>query len=194
MEPNLISALVAALANTSLAPLAVYAPLVVTVAAVLAAILPQPTSDSPWQPARRLIDLLAMNVGAAKNASNAGAVTSTSTVMGLFISCALASLAGCSAAQNAQVVANLQNVNTVAVQDARLFCAVATPAGPVVVAVANAAGAPVIATGTAQIVVNSACAAVNGIPVIAPPVGSPVATVAALVAPNTPTAAPATSH
>ena len=194
MEPNPISALVAALAGTSLAPLAVYAPLIVTCAAILAAILPQPVAGSPWKPARRLLDLLAMNIGAAKNISAPGAPPTSLTTGALFIAFAVASLAGCSATQNAQVVADIQTANTVAIQDARLFCAVATPAGPVVVAVANAAGAPVIATGTAQVVVNAACAAANGIPVVPPPVGSTVATVAAVVAPGTPTVAPVTAH
>ena len=68
MEPSLFSVLVAALANTGLAPLAVYAPITVAVAAILAAILPQPAPDSPWLPARKLLDLVALNVGSAKNA------------------------------------------------------------------------------------------------------------------------------
>ena len=74
MENSPITALVAALAGTPLAPLSVYVPLVIAIAAVLAAILPRPPAGSPWCPARQLLDLLAFNVGAAKNApTNSGA-------------------------------------------------------------------------------------------------------------------------
>jgi hypothetical protein len=69
MESSPIAALVAALSGTPLAPLAVYAPLVIAVAAVLAAILPTPGTGSPWLPVRKLLDLLAFNVGSARNAS-----------------------------------------------------------------------------------------------------------------------------
>ena len=67
MDPNPFAALIAALSGTALAPLAVYVPLLVAVAAMLAAVLPQPAPDSPWVPLRKLLDLAAMNVGAAKN-------------------------------------------------------------------------------------------------------------------------------
>jgi hypothetical protein len=67
METNAIPALAAALAGTPLAPLALYLPLAIAIAAVLAAILPIPAPDSPWQPLRKLLDLLAMNIGAARN-------------------------------------------------------------------------------------------------------------------------------
>ncbi len=67
MESSPIAALVTALAGTPLAPLAVYLPLVIAVSAVLAAILPTPASGSPWLPARKLLDLLAFNVGSARN-------------------------------------------------------------------------------------------------------------------------------
>ncbi len=194
MESNPILALVTALADTRLAPFAVYAPLIVSLAALLAAILPQPAEGSPWKPARRLLDLLAMNVGSAKNSVSTSDVIRTPTTINILLISALASLAACSSAQNDKVMADIQKANTVAVQDARLFCAVATPAGPVVVAVANAAGAPVIATGTAAAVVAAACAAANGIPVVPPPVGSNVATVAAVVAPDTPTSMPVLAH
>jgi hypothetical protein len=70
---NPIAALITALAGTPLAPVAVYAPLVIAVSAVLAAILPQPVAGSPWAPARKLLDLLALNVGSARNAPKAEA-------------------------------------------------------------------------------------------------------------------------
>ena len=68
MESNGVIALVAALSNTPLAPLVVYIPLALAVAAVLAAVLPHPEPSSPWAPARAALDALAMNFGNAKNA------------------------------------------------------------------------------------------------------------------------------
>ena len=67
MQANAIPALLSAVAGTPLAPFAVYLPFVIAISAVLAAILPVPAADSRWMPARKLLDLLAMNVGSAKN-------------------------------------------------------------------------------------------------------------------------------
>ena len=106
----------------------------------------------------------------------------------LLIGTAFALAACTTPAQQAQIATAVQNANTVALQDARLFCAVATPTGPLVIAVANAAGAPVIATGTAKAVVDASCAAVNGIPTSPPTVGTTVPTVAAPVPATAPTA------
>jgi hypothetical protein len=189
METNPIPALMSALAAAGLGKIVMYAPVVVAVAAVLAATLPQPAANSPWRSARRLLDLLAMNVGAAKNASSgAGGASPPISVIAMFCLGALG-LSACSAPQiaaaNATAVADVQAVNAVVVQDARLFCAVATPTGPLVVAVANAAGAPIIATGAAQAAVNTACAAANGIPVSPPAVGTSVPTVTTTIAPQT---------
>ena len=69
MDPNLVPALVAALAGTPFAPLVVYAPLAVALAAILSAALPHPAPGSPWAPLRAVLDLLAVNVGNAKNAA-----------------------------------------------------------------------------------------------------------------------------
>ncbi len=69
MESSPIAALVAALSGTPLAPVAVYVPLAIAVAAILAAILPTPAPGSPWLPARKLLDLMAFNVGSARNAT-----------------------------------------------------------------------------------------------------------------------------
>ena len=188
MEPNPLPALVAAMAGTGLAPIVVYVPLVVAISAVLAAIFPQPASNSPWFPLRRLLDLLAMNVGSARNLPSAPASTSSSTLPAVLLAFGLAaSVCACSTAQNAQIVSDVQTASVVAAQDARLFCAVATPAGPLVVSVANAAGAPVVATGTATAIVNAACGAINGIPVAPPATGSVVPMVAASVPNGTPT-------
>ena len=192
MEANPIPALIAALSAVGLDRLALYAPLIVACAAVLAAILPQAQTSSPWAPMRKLLDLLAMNVGAARNAPPSSSSPSTPTaIQNLFVLGVFSlSLTACSASSlttnNAQLTADIQAANTVAVQDARLFCAVVTPTGPLVVAVADAAGAPVVATGAAKAVVDTACAAANGIPVVPPAVGSPVVTVAAPIPPASP--------
>jgi hypothetical protein len=77
MQSTPISALVTALTGTALAPVAVYAPLVIAVAAILAAILPTPAPGSPWLPARKLLDLLAFNVGAAHNVSPSSSAQGT---------------------------------------------------------------------------------------------------------------------
>ena len=84
-------------------------------------------------------------------------------------------LSGCTAAQ--------QSTATKIVADGQLFCATLMPAGPLVVALANAAGAPVTVTGKTSSVVSEACAVIGGIPVAPPanPASAPV--VAAAVAP-----------
>jgi hypothetical protein len=66
------------------------------------------------------------------------------------------------------------------VADGQLFCATATKAGPLVVALADAAGAPIIVTGLAAAVVQGDCALINGLPVVPPvnPVAAPVVAVA----------------
>ena len=66
-------------------------------------------------------------------------------------------LAACTPAQKAT-----------ALKDGQLFCAKATVAGPLVFALADAAGAPVIVTGLASAVVKGDCAAIDAIPVTPP--------------------------
>lgn len=89
----------------------------------------------------------------------------TSYLFGLPV---LIGLASCSPAQQAT-----------AVKDGQLFCASATATGPLVVALANAAGAPVIVTGLAAQTVASDCAAIGAIPVAPPPVPASTPVVAA---------------
>lgn len=68
METNAIASLIAAVANIpGLGAVAVYAPATIALAAVLAAVLPTPATGSPWLPARKLLDLVAMNFGNATN-------------------------------------------------------------------------------------------------------------------------------
>jgi hypothetical protein len=78
-------------------------------------------------------------------------------------------LAACSPAQQARAVA-----------DGQLFCAKATTTGPLVVALADAAGAPVIVTGLSSDVVAAACRRISAIPVSPPadPAAAPVVAVA----------------
>ncbi|MBF0273460.1 MAG: hypothetical protein HQL98_15535 [Magnetococcales bacterium] len=47
--------------------LTTYGPTVVTIASAIAAATPTPPPDSPWSLLYRLIDLLAINIGKAKN-------------------------------------------------------------------------------------------------------------------------------
>lgn len=62
------------------------------------------------------------------------------------------------------------------VAQGQLFCAKATADGPLVVALADAAGVPITVTGQASTVVAAACAAINAIPVTPPanPAAAPV--------------------
>lgn len=66
------------------------------------------------------------------------------------------------------------------VTDGQLFCAKATADGPLVVALVNLAGVPVIATDAAKEVVDQACGAVNAIAVSPPanPAAAPIVAVA----------------
>ena len=62
------------------------------------------------------------------------------------------------------------------VADGQLFCAKATADGPMVVAVADMLGAPIIVTGLASDVVAGVCKSINAIPVSPPadPAQAPV--------------------
>ena len=99
------------------------------------------------------------------------------------------SLTGCTALQQSavnQAVANSPTAQRL-VADGQLFCAQETAAGPIVVAVADMLGAPVIVTGLSSDVVAGVCKSINAIPVSPPadPAQAPVvaAPVPAPVAP-----------
>ena len=95
------------------------------------------------------------------------------TVLGISLGLGLLSgLAGCTAQQATSVAQAEQNL----VVDGQLFCAKATAYGPLVVALADAAGAPVVVTGAASSVVAAECAAIGAIPVTPPanPATAPV--------------------
>jgi hypothetical protein len=94
-----------------------------------------------------------------------------STIAGILV------VAGCTAAQeNKAIVAG------------QTFCAKATATGPLVVALANAAGAPVLVTGLSSAVVAANCAVIGAIPVATPANPAAVPVVAAPI--TTSSAAP----
>lgn len=84
---------------------------------------------------------------------------------------ALNILIGCSPAQQAQA----ERV----VAAGQLFCAKATQSGPLVVALADAIGAPLVVTGRTASAVADACALIGAIPVTPPskPADAPVVAV-----------------
>ncbi|HXJ61913.1 MAG TPA: hypothetical protein VNU68_35185 [Verrucomicrobiae bacterium] len=83
-------------------------------------------------------------------------------------------LAGCSDTTNAKIDR--------AIVQGQLFCARASAAGSLVVALADAAGAPISVTGRSAASVAAACAAVGAIPVSPPPNPSQAPVVAAPIA------------
>ncbi len=87
------------------------------------------------------------------------------------------SLSACTTAQQA--------ATSKAVADGQLFCAKATGAGPLVVALANADGAPVTVTGAASADVAAACQVIGAIPVSPPanPAAAPVVAASVKAAP-----------
>ena len=68
-----------------------------------------------------------------------------------------------------------------AIADGQLYCAKATAAGPLVVALATMVGAPVVVTGAASAVVADACAIIGAIPVTPPPVPATAPVVAVAI-------------
>lgn len=70
------------------------------------------------------------------------------------------------------------------VEKGRLFCAKATASGPLVIALADALGAPLVVTNQSAATVAGWCALIGGIPVVPPPVPSAAPVVAAPVAPG----------
>lgn len=72
--------------------------------------------------------------------------------------CITADIAGCTAIQTNK-----------AIVDGQLFCAKATPLGPLTVALATALGGPISVIGLGADLVASMCATINAIPVTPPP-------------------------
>jgi len=90
----------------------------------------------------------------------------------LLLAC-LTALAACSGADQASVER--------AVVQGQLFCAKAQASGPLVVALADAAGVPISVTGRTASAVAAACAAIGAIPVSPPAAPSQAPIVAAPV-------------
>lgn len=100
-------------------------------------------------------------------------------------------VAGCTQMQQDalnQAVAKSPTAQRV-VADGQLFCAKETADGPLVVALVDMLGAPIIVTGLASDVVAGACAKVNAIPV-SPPANQAAAPVVSVPIPA-PVVAPA---
>jgi hypothetical protein len=121
-----------------------------------------------WQPARKLLDLLAMNVGAAKNAP--AAPSSLPPAGGAVAALLLFGLGGCTASQVATTQARLATVNAAVCQADKSAPTVVALAAPVATAV-DPAAAPAIA-GAVQLdttlihpAIVAACAAVGAQPV-----------------------------
>ena len=108
------------------------------------------------------------NTGWTVLAAKLKALAEQWAAMGIVLAVGL-TLSACSATQVAAVQA--------AAVKGQLSCAKATQYEPLIVAVANAAGAPIIATGATSEAVHAVCAGIDAVPV-PPPVG-PVPTVIA---------------
>jgi hypothetical protein len=80
----------------------------------------------------------------------------------------------------------VQTANQKVVVTGQLFCAEQTATGPLIVALADASGVPVVVTNMAAAWVTAACAAIDAVPVTPPanPAQAPV--VAAAVPPPVP--------
>lgn len=83
-------------------------------------------------------------------------------------------LAGCTS--TGQLTPQAQQIANNMVANGQLFCAMQTATGPLVVALADAAGTPVTATNKGASVVQAACAVIGAIPVAPPanPAQAPV--------------------
>ena len=182
-------------------PFLPYIPLVCGLAAIIDAVVPPPPEGSPWVGARKVVHMMALNIGYARNAVPSGAIPASvaekATEMRA-VTAAVESAAG-ELAQRAEgkpeavkivpVLALLAaglalsactTANRIVV-DGQLFCATATAAGPLVVALANASGAPVIVTGAAAADVAAACRVIGAIPVSPPPNPAAAPVVAAVL-------------
>jgi len=145
--------------------------------AVVTAVVPAPKSG-PLAALWSMLNFIGANWGHAKNVAPAVSVeappkTGAASAM-LILAVAGLSLAACAAPTSAGV----QTTEQKAVVAGQLFCAQATATGPLVVALADAAGAPVVVTGAASATVAAACAAIGAIPVM-PPANAPAAPVVA---------------
>jgi hypothetical protein len=82
-----------------------------------------------------------------------------------------------------------QRVASEATDAGQLFCAVASPTGDIVVALADASGVPVVVTNMAESWVKAACASVGGVPVSPPANAASIPVKSANVPPSVPATA-----
>ena len=158
MDPTALPPLLAALGLTGYLPLAQALLALIGAASVLATFYP------PTAPGARYVHLFALLRGNATPAVKPGAA-GPPPVAGIVCAVLAASvLSACSPAQMA-------NVRTAYAKDlpaGQLFCARAVNAVPAIIAIADLAGVPVLATGAASDVVRGLCAAIGGLPVSPP--------------------------
>jgi len=167
----------------------VYAPVILAViglASALAAILPVPQAGSNWGAARAALDLIACNIGQARNASHTPGAPATpatpnsspnSTKTGAKLGAIMllaGTIAACTSTERASV--------TTAITDGQLYCATATASGPLIVALAEAAGAPISVIGKTAATVSQLCGVISAIPVV-PPADKAATPVVAVVPP-----------
>ena len=158
----------------------VYAPVILAViglASALAAILPVPQAGSNWGAARAALDLIACNIGQARNASHTPNSSPNSTKTGAKLGAIMllaGTIAACTSTERASV--------TTAITDGQLYCATATASGPLIVALAEAAGAPISVIGKTAATVSQLCGVISAIPVV-PPANKAAAPVVAVVPP-----------
>ena len=169
-------------------PFLPYIPLVCGLAAIADAALPPTPAGSSWVGARKVLHVLAINVGSARNAVPAGAIPASVAEKAAevrTVAVAVENAAG-ELAQRADGKAEAAIVITLvllmglalsactasrrqtAVDDVRLFCA--TEQG--IVALATATGTPVLAQGQSKAYFDVVCRRAGS--VASPPPGAPV--------------------
>jgi len=157
MDQNPVALLVTALQGTSLAPVAVYLPIIVAIAAILAAILPQPVEGSPWLPARKLLDMLAFNMGNAKNTPQAGKPGTGIVPSMVLVVAASVITSACSAQQNVTLTADAQATSQVVAADSRLACQLNADASTVLSSVEAAGVKPGASVNAAEVTAKNIC-------------------------------------
>lgn len=98
---------------------------------------------------------------------------------------AIVALAACSPQTTASVGTSVNTTVSNAATAGQLFCAKASALGPITVAIADLAGAPVTVTNQAAAWVASVCAVISAIPVTPPTVAVPTVAVDTTSIPST---------
>ena len=127
MEPDLTNAIMAIIP----ASLAAYIPYVVLAAAILAAVLPQPPAGSPWESARKLLDIVALNVGHSRNSSASQSSNNNTPPVSIIVLVLALSLGACTTAQLQNEAVRLAAIN-------QIVCSVDATVQPILVPLAAA--------------------------------------------------------